>query len=206
MLELLAEKGQGKRVAIDALIQLVDLHHAAVGSITFKYFQHFPGAQHGNFIWLEEERTSPHEEPFNDALIFINSEFRQDRPMRRLIAAKELMHVFDGPNQRTATPQDFRKLINEIEAKPVSDDISAQYDADRMALWKATIALVPPWLRAEYLPAWNSGDVQAPELAARWWLPEVTVSSAMGSYYEKMCERFGVNIELKPQPPEPPAA
>lgn len=188
----LAEKKPRPRIEIATLLGLVNAHHLGVGTVTFKYFQDFPGAQLGNFIWLDEDRTSAYDDTYSDAIIFINSNLRTDRPMRRLVAAKELMHVFDGEDQRTSTPEDFKKLINEIADKPVSHDISKQYDADRWALWKAIIALVPPWLRAEYLADWKTQDVKAPELAARWWVPESIAASAMSDYYETMCERFQV--------------
>lgn len=155
-----------------------------------KHFQDFPGAQFGHFIWLEEQRSSAYEEPFNDAIIFINSKYRSDRPMRRLVGAKELMHVFDGPDQRTNTEEKFKDLLLEIESNPVSADFSDQYAADRFALWKATIALVPPWIRDEFKAAWDSGDVKAPEIATRLWLPESAVIAAMGPYYDRVMARL----------------
>lgn len=172
------------------LRDIVNVHHQGVGTVTFKFFDDFPGAQFGTFIWLDEERTSPHDEPYNDAVVFINSRYRDDRPMRRLIAAKELMHVFDTTEQKTGDPDKYRTLLKEIESTPIQEDMSQQYAADRVALWKAVIALVPPWIRDEFKGQWDSGAVKAPEIAARLWLPEVTVSAAMGDYYEIMFDRY----------------
>jgi hypothetical protein len=40
---------------------------------------------------------------------------------------------------------------------------------------------------------------KAPELAARWWLPEATVTAAMGDYYDVAFRRFvsGENEKFK---------
>ncbi len=109
--------------------------------------------------------------------------------MRRIVAAKELMHVFDAPGQRASDPALVRKLIQEINSKPLSEDSSEPYKADRFALWKATIALVPPWIRDEFIDQWRAGTVKAHELVARWWLPESVVSAAMGAYYPIAMEK-----------------
>lgn len=186
----LADQKPEPRVPVQLLKKIVDDHHAGVGRVEFRYFQDFDGASAGNFIWLDEDRTSAYEEPFNDAVVFINSQFSEDRPMRRIVAAKELMHVFDAPEQRVPSRAAFMDLIREIESSPVPADASLAYEADRGALWKAIIVLVPPWIRDAYLPQWTAGTVKAPELAARLWLPEAIVTAAMGSYYERVFDRF----------------
>ena len=187
---VLAEKRTAARIEVELLSEIVHLHHTGVGKISFKYFQDFEGAQMGHFLWLEDERTSAYEEPFNDAVIFINSRYRDNRAMRRLVSAKELMHVFGTPEQRTDSSETFKALLMEIEANPVAQDASKQYEADRGALWQATIALIPPWIRDEFRQDWLDGKIKAPELAARWWLPESAVIAAMGDYYEKALARF----------------
>lgn len=186
----LSKQERGSRVPVGQLSQIVNNYHTGVGTVTFKYFPDFPGAEFGTFIWLDEDRSSAHEEPFNDAVVFINDRYRDDRPMRRLIAAKELMHVFDTGAQKTDDPDKYRRLLKEIQDTPVQQDMSDQYAADRIALWKATIALIPPWIRAEFKAGWDSNDIKAPEIAARLWLPEATVSAAMGDYYDQMLARF----------------
>lgn len=171
---------------------LINRHHTGVGRIRNKWFPDFDDAAFGNFIWLEEERTSPHEEPFSDAVVFVNDRFRDDREMVRLIAAKETMHVFDGRDQQTRDPEAFKRLLREIASKPLQADASAPYAADREALWKAIICLVPPWIRDEYLEQWQSGDVKSHELAVRWSLPVTAAAQAMNPYYDDVRQRFGI--------------
>lgn len=192
----LAEKAPHPRVDVELLKQLVNDHHPGVGKVQFRFFQDFDGAEIGNFIWLEEQRTSAYEDPFNDAVVFINDRFENNRPMRRIIAAKELMHVFDAPEERIGNRDSFKALLLEIESNPVPTDASLAYAADRGALWKATLALVPPWIRDEFRAQWIDGSVKAPELAARWWLPENVVTAAMGDYYDRMYDRFVVKGNL----------
>lgn len=186
----LEERRPHPRVDVELLKSIVNDHHKGVGKVEFRFFQDFEGAEIGNFIWLQEERTSAYDEPFNDAVVFINDKFENNRPMRRTIAAKELMHVFDAPEERIGDKDSFKALLLEIESNPVAAESSLAYAADRGALWKATLALIPPWLREEFRAEWTGGSVKAAELAARWWLPENVITAAMGDYYERMYERF----------------
>lgn len=180
------------RVLVSEIQRIIDVHHTGVGTIRNKWFPDFPKAGDGNFIWLEEERTSAYEEPFSDAIVFVNDRYRDDREMTRVIAAKESMHVFDTTEQRTCDGDSFRRLLSEIASKPMQADISEPYAADREALWKAILCLVPHWLRDAYLEDWQSGAVQAHELAVRWWIPEKFAAQAMNPYYDEARRKFGL--------------
>jgi hypothetical protein len=186
----LTEKRPTPRVEVSSLAKIVNLHHFGVGTLTFKYFPDFDGAQFGNFIWLDEERTSPYEDPYNNAVVFINSRFQDDIPMRRIIAAKELMHVFDSPDQKADNPAKFKTLLDEIASSPIPEDQSERYAADRGALWKAILSLVPPWIRDEHRQSGSDQPHKAAELAALLWLPENVVAAAMGDYYDKAAAHF----------------
>lgn len=190
--ELLSQQERSPRVLVSDLQRLIDTHHAGVGQIRNQWFPDFEGAAFGNFIWLEEERTSPHEEPFSDARVFVNDRFRDDREMVRIIAAKETMHVFDSREQQTRDPEAFKKLLQEIASKPMQVDTSLPYAADREALWKAVVCLVPPWLRDPYLEQWNAGSVKSHELAVRWSVPTPVANQAMNPYYEEALKRFEI--------------
>lgn len=192
--ECLIELRPMPRVEVTQLATIVNQRHNGVGTVSFRTFQDFPGAQLGAFVWLDEDRTSPHEEAFRDAIIFLNSVLHDQRSERRIVAAKELMHVFDAEDERTGTPEAFRQLLHDMENMPLFEDASRQYQADRSALWKAILALVPPWLRREYLAPWRAGQIKAAELATRWWIPENIAASAMGSYYEQMADRLEIDI------------
>ena len=189
-IKVLQETKPTTRVLVEDLRRIVNERHEGVGQVAFRFFEDFPGAQLGSFTWLEDERTSPYQDPFNDAIVFINDRYRNDREMIRLIAAKELMHVFDTDEQKTDSPEKYKTLLKQIESSPIVDDQSEQYAADRVALWKATIALVPPCIRSEYLEGWRNGEIKAPEISAKLWLPDATISACMGDYYDVAVERF----------------
>ncbi|HBK06234.1 MAG TPA: hypothetical protein DDZ81_10260 [Acetobacteraceae bacterium] len=186
----LSEKPFTNLIEVDTLADIVNLHHFGVGTLTFRNFPDFQGAQPGNFIWLESDRTSPYEEAFNDAVVFVNENILDDLPTVRIVAAKELMHVFDGAEQRANSPEKFKELLEEIASSPARNDTSPQYDADRVALWKAILALIPPWIREQFVDAWDKGDIKAPELARRLVLPEEVVAAAMGRYYSVYLDRY----------------
>lgn len=180
----------GDTVSVDKLITLVVEHHHGVGAITMRWLPNSENALDGVFLWLEEDRTSPYDEPFNDAVIFINDKHRQDDAMRRFVAAKELMHVFDEEVSQTRDATSFRLLLSEIGSSPLFEDGSLAYRADRIALWKAILALVPPRIRNPYKAAWANSDIKAHELGVRWEIPEQVAAAAMGDYYDKMLLRL----------------
>jgi hypothetical protein len=175
----LEEKRPVPFVRVDTLASIVNLHHSGVGSLSFRYIDDVPGAQLGSFLWQEDERSSPYDEPFNDAVVFVNENCINDLSMLRIVAAKELMHVFDGPAQRTDSPEKFRRLIEDIASTPIAEDSSEQYTADKEALWKAIIALIPPWIRSPFLEDWNARRVDVAELARLWYLPTEVSNGAL---------------------------
>ncbi|MEQ1640348.1 MAG: hypothetical protein ABL881_06025 [Novosphingobium sp.] len=179
----LTTRAPAPRVEVDLLAEIINSRHQGVGTVSFRWSDDFEMAQWGTFLWMEEERTSPHEEAFRDAVVFVNSIFKTDRPMRRIIAAKELMHVFDDVDHRADTPDKFKMLLQEVASQTLSEEASAIYLADRRALWKAILALVPPWIREPYLSEYPN-NVKAAELAARWWLPPNIAEAAMGPGYD----------------------
>ena len=130
----LTERAPQQRIAISVITDIINECHQGVGRVAVRYFEHSDGALPGNFIWLEEERTSPYEEPYRDAIAFVSDSLREDRHLRRLVVAKELMHVFDDPEARTADPNAFYRLLAEIESQPLPEDASDPYLADRGAL------------------------------------------------------------------------
>jgi hypothetical protein len=202
----LEEAPRGNHVGIDTLAEIVRLYHFGIGKLEFRWMLNFPGAQMGWFVRKPEDRTSPYEEPFHDAIVYINDLLKGERnlPYRRFVAAKELMHVFDTVDQRADDPQKFRTLLDEIASIPLHEDASAPYEADRQALWKAILSLIPPWVRAQYLDRWNSQAVNASELAALWALPENIVAVAMGHYYEVVKNRYlGVGPRFSAPLPNP---
>lgn len=185
----LSARAPAPRVEVDLLADIINARHQGVGTVSFRWSDDFEMAQWGTFIWLEEERTSPHEEPFRDAVVFVNTMFKNDRAMRRIIAAKELMHVFDDEDHRADGADKFRQLLQEVASQTLSEEASAIYLADRRALWKAIIALVPPWIREPYLSDYPN-SVKAAELAARWWLPPNIAEAAMGPGYDLALSQF----------------
>jgi hypothetical protein len=188
----LAERPRTPYIKVETLAELVNLHHYGVGKLNIRYFPDFPGAEYGTFIWLEEDRTSAYEEAFSDAEVCINSRYWNDRPHRRLIAAKEMMHVFDSREQQTDTAEKFRTLLDQIASSPLPEDASQPYAADREALWKATVALVPPWIRADCRARSMAGAVSTEQLAAELVLPARVVTAALSDLYEPALRRFGV--------------
>lgn len=177
-------------VRVGLLIELVNTRHLGVGEVERRWFDGPSNCLPGTFIWWAPERTSPYEEGFNNATIFLDRKIERDVPMRRIVTAKELMHVFDTAERQVGNPDAFVSLTGDIEAEPLPGDASAMYLADEAAVWMAILALIPPPLRAAAHGAWADKTVTTAELAWRWRVPEIVAARAMGSYYETAQHRF----------------
>lgn len=74
-----------------------------------------------------------------------------DRHMRRFVYTKELMHVFDLPNEIADTSEKF-----DIQAERLGDPsaaLSPQFMAERKAFWRAVAVLCQEERRVAYLKA-----------------------------------------------------
>jgi hypothetical protein len=82
---------------------------------------------------------------------------------RRFVFAKELMHVFDEPNEKADTPEKFDRQIEKM-GDP-SKDIGPQYMAELKAYWRALGAICREEKRLEYRQLLLAKEI-SPEVVA----------------------------------------
>ncbi|MGO2958678.1 MAG: hypothetical protein ACTIDN_06525 [Acetobacter sp.] len=189
-------------VKISTILRVINLYCSEVGKITFRYIPDPTNRlQAGNFIWLDEERTSPYDEPYRDAIVYLNEYKTKDNlPFRRLVSTKELMHIFDSSDERAGSRETVSKLLAEIASQPTSEFSSAPYKAEGEARWKAYMALIPPTLREKYLNDYRQGSISADDLSCQLQVPAFVVEAVMldnGGLYEKMLQKFREKEELR---------
>lgn len=105
---------------------------------------------------------------------------------RRLILTKELMHVFDEENEKTA---DAAALDVQIERfSDPSVEISPQFRAEGKAYWRALAVLCQKDRRIEYREQLNRGAVSVEVVSAALRLPAVHVRDIMRPDFDAIIE------------------
>ncbi len=103
---------------------------------------------------------------------------------RRVIYAKELMHVFDEPEEKANTPEKFDLQIERV-ADPTAA-MSPQYMAENKALWRALGVLCSAERRAEFRDAIARGTMSEAIVATLLRIPERFVETLVREDFERV--------------------
>lgn len=107
---------------------------------------------------------------------------------RRYVCCKELMHVFDTPEERTNSPIKFETLLSELETQPLAKDASPMFFSENKTQWMALAVLCPMPVRDYFLPQWRSGEKSDYEVALELRIPEVLIKGLMSENYDRAVE------------------
>lgn len=112
----------------------------------------------------------------------IRIDHEQNTCWARFVCCKEMMHIFDGPDEVVDTKAKFIKLLQEIEAKPPerSKALGSEYKAE----WMALLILCPKPERDRYKDLFEQGQVSAYEVALHFRIPERFVMPLLGEFYD----------------------
>lgn len=103
----------------------------------------------------------------NESLIVLARSLTKD--WRRFVYTKELMHVFDEPEEKTDTPEKFDKHLDHF-GDP-SPESNAQYRAEAKAFWRALAVLCPEKYRLEQEVLFKANQTSLDVVAARLKIP-----------------------------------
>ena len=156
-------------------------HHPNVGGIEFYPVDLDENVSLGH-IKYERDRTSAYDDEFTVANIRFSKTL--NRCMRRYVCCKEMMHVFDSPEERVDSADKFLRLMNELEAIPLKEDISPMFASELNAEWMAALVLCPQRLRDALRPAWVAGEKSDYDVALALKIPETIIKGIMGDYYD----------------------
>lgn len=105
---------------------------------------------------------------------------------QRIVCCKELMHIFDSPEECVNNEEKFAKLLAELESPPLSADASPMFLSEQKTKWMALAVLCPLPFRDYFLPLWENGDLSTYDVALALRIPEVAVPSIMGEYFPEV--------------------
>lgn len=124
----------------------------------------------------------------------------------RFVCCKEMMHLFDGPNEVTDTKEKFIRLLKEIEARPI--DRSAALTSEFRAEWMALLVLCPKPERDKYKALYEGNAIGRYDVAWHFRVPQEFVPALMSEYYETAHQTLIADLlePVLPDPNEPLAA
>lgn len=179
-------------VGFDFLRAKVNAHHKTIGRVdVFAVTFQKPNGQ-AHFRHAEPDRTSAYEDEFEVAEIRFCEVLQADEVEFRFALTKELMHVFDTPDEVVDTREKFKILIHEIQNSPLPQDASLMYQSDLMTRWMAILVLCPKRFRDMHLDDYRAGRLADFDIAEMFKIPEWTVKWVMDDYYDVVHRRFVV--------------
>lgn len=103
---------------------------------------------------------------------------------RRFVYAKELMHVFDTPEEKADTPAKFDLQIEKF-GDP-SKVTSPQYRAEEKAFWRALMVLCPEGRRLEFKAQLIADEISPAVVGAGLRIPQGYISQLMRDDFEEI--------------------
>lgn len=175
-------------VSVKDLAAQICAHHGNdVGIVNFWPVELDSNISFGH-IKYEWDRDSPYEEEFRIANIRYDKTL--NRCWTRFVCCKELMHVFDKPEERVDTREKFFRLMSELESLRLKEDMSPMFYSELEAQWMAIILLCPPRLRNVYKPLFENKSMSAYNIALKLKIPEAAIRNTMNDYYDQAMARL----------------
>jgi len=180
----IAEAIERPFVRFEALRAAVNAMHGEIGRVDV-IAVHYQEPNHQAFYRLtDNDRSSPYEEEFTVAEIVYCVGLDEHPRERRYALTKELMHVFDTPEQRADTREKFISLMKEIQNRPMPQHESQMFRSELDTRWMAALALCPKKFRDEYLPKFRGQEIASFDIAEIFRIPEWVVPFIMDDYYD----------------------
>lgn len=177
-------------VGFDYLRRQVVAYHKEVGRVDVYATTYPVPNRQAHFRYGESDRSSAYDEEFLVAEIRFCETLSDDEAEYRFALTKELMHVFDKPEEVVDTREKFIALLMEIQNEPLAKHASPMYRSEVNTRWMALLVLCPKRFRDQYVERYRAGDLANFDIAATFGIPEWTVPHVMSDYYQVVYETF----------------
>lgn len=173
-------------VHFDFLKQEVIAHHVGGVEDVALYPIKYDPPNGEAYIRLEDEREAQYSDEFLVASVLFCESLRADLPRMRFVLTKELMHVFDDEEEKAGTADRFRKLLSDIQNKPLTKHASKMYLSEMECQWKAVLLLCPKVKRDTLMDDYVAKRLADFDIAQIFAIPEWLVSAVMHPYYDQV--------------------
>jgi hypothetical protein len=125
----------------------------------------------------------------NDVIVVAQG---MNRCWDRFVIVKELMHMFDKPNEATDTGEKFDQLLSDFGAS--QSPPSPQGASESNAFWMAMGALCPESHRQPYVKLRLENKISDYDLALKFRIPEQFVPHLFHQQYTSQVEKHETNL------------
>lgn len=94
------------------------------------------------------------------------------RNWERFVLFKEIMHMFDKPQQRTNSSAELGQLLTDFCASELTGEMSQQLQSEHACFWMAVAALCPEEARVRLQQQRDSGELSDTQIADLLKVPE----------------------------------
>lgn len=108
----------------------------------------------------------------------------------RFVTVKEMMHLFDGEQQRTGNADQFEDLLSEFSSPMIQT--SSQMVSEIDAFWRALSVLCPEKYRQEFFELKEKQSIDNYEIALRLRIPEQYVPRLFEARYQRWLNAAGL--------------
>jgi hypothetical protein len=109
---------------------------------------------------------------------------------QRFVFLKELMHVFDDPDEATDTGDAFERLLAEFTQPDTADQRSPQMESEIDSFWMATNVMCPQNSRAALRDRALNDPEQLPIIAKEIGIPDSYVGYLFAPNYEEIISKI----------------
>lgn len=103
---------------------------------------------------------------------------------KRFVCCKELMHLFDRPDEKVDNPAKYQVLLNELASNPIWTVASPSWRSESIAEWMAMAILCPRPIRNFYKQKLADGEMTENGVAFALRLPQHYIQDVMNEGYD----------------------
>lgn len=179
-----AVQGQDSLIGTEWLKQQA-IHYSEITAVKEQWSSVMDGTSLRGF-YIEGPLGPPVQLQEHEALIVLAREMcvapGVGKHWRRYVYTKELMHVFDGPDEKAGTEEAFDVQIEKF-GDPTAD-MSPQFRAETKAFWRALAVLCPEKQRREFKKQIEAEEISYEVLATTLRLPAAYVPNLIRDEFE----------------------
>lgn len=108
----------------------------------------------------------------------------------RFVYVKELTHLFDAIEGKTANFEQFDNLLGEFASQGPINDRSPQWISEATAVWRALALLCPEAKRQSFAAERKAVKIDDYEIALRLKIPQIHVPKLFSATFDKMLKEM----------------
>lgn len=107
----------------------------------------------------------------------------------RFVYTKELMHMFDDPQEYVNSKESLKSLLNNFEIQTLANS-REPFQSEIIAFWRALCCLCPEKNRQEFLILFDKGHIDTYGIALQLCIPEQYIPKLLDNKFLQTIEKI----------------